>query len=462
MPLRKIESAGKWAAAEFGGVELGDARRTARVVEMAEALAQSPGGVLPGPLPTWAEMKAGYRLLENPAVTHARLQQPHWERTRQACQARGAYLLIEDTTALDFTTHWATAGLGQIGNDRGRGFHVHTTLALRIERWLSQEPVLNMLGLFWQQVWAREGAPKKGRESKAARWGRKRESERWAAALDQAGDSPPGTTWTLVADREADIAEVFIKARQHATDFIIRACQARALAAEEGDLFAVAARAPLRGELPIELRARPGQAARTATVQVRARELKVRGPWRPGGSLPAQTVNVIEIQEAQAPAGVEPLRWVLLTSWPCGTLEECLKVARAYGARWLIEEYHKALKSGTVVEQSQLTTAARLEALLALLALVAVRLLDLKLQARAEPEKAVTAETLGAEALAVLEAKHGRPKEGWTNRTLLVAIAKLGGFPARKGDGDPGWLTIWRGWQRLVLLIEGYSLRVAW
>jgi len=457
--LQKIETAGKWASAEFGGVELGDARRTARVVQMAEALAQTPGGALPGPLPSWAEMKAGYRLLESPVVTHARLQQPHWERTRQACQARGEYLLIEDTTSLDFTAHWGTQGLGRIGDDRGRGFYVHSTLALRIERWVTHEPVLNTLGLFWQQVWVRDDKPKKGRESKGARLGRKRESERWAAALAQAGDSPPGTRWTLVADREADIAEVFLKARRHATDFIIRACQPRAVEAEEGDVFAVAARAQLKGQFYIELRARPGQAARMATVQVRARELKVRGPWRPGGNLPAQTVNVIEIREVHAPAGVEPLHWVLLTSWPCGTLEECMKVARAYGARWLIEEYHKALKSGTGVEQSQLTTAARLEALLALLAIVAVRLLDLKLQARAEPEKSVSKGTLGAEAFAVLEAKHGRPKEGWTNRTLLVAIAKLGGFPGRKGDGDPGWLTIWRGWQRLVLLTEGYSLR---
>ena len=114
------------------------------------------------------------------------------------------------------------------------------------------------------------------------------------------------------------------------------------------------------------------------------------------------------------------------------------------------------------MEQSQLTTAGRLEAILALLAIVAMRLLALKLQARAEPEQPVPPDMLGAEAFAVLEAKHGRPKAGWANRTVLVAIAKLGGFPGRKGDGDPGWLTIWRGWQRLVLLTEGYSLRTEW
>ena len=457
--MRKIETAGKWAEAEFGGVNLGDARRTARIIKVAERLARSPGGTLPGPLPSWAEMKAAYRLLENPAVTHERLQQLHWERTRQDCAALGEYLLLEDTTQLDYTAHPETEGLGRIGDNRGRGFYVHTTLALRIEKWTAHEPSLNLLGLFWQQLWTRDDKPKKGREKKSARLERPRESQRWAAALDQSGDSPPGTQWTLVADREADIAEVLIETRRHATDFIIRACRPRAVVMESGDLFAAAAQAPVKGDFKIELRARPGQAARTARVQVRAREMTVRGPWRPGGALPDQVVNVIEIREMNPPKEAEALLWVLLTSWPCQTLEQCMKAARAYGARWLLEEYHKALKSGTGVEKSQLMTAAKLKALLGVLALVAVRLLDMKLQARVNPDKAVSPDTLGADAFAILAAKYGRPKAGWTNRATLVAIAKLGGFPGRKGDGDPGWQTIWRGWQRLVQLTEGYTLR---
>ena len=185
----------------------------------------------------------------------------------------------------------------------------------------------------------------------------------------------------------------------------------------------------------------------------------MRGPWRPGGALPDQVVNVIEIREMNPPKDAEALLWVLLVSWPCQTLEQCMKAARAYGARWLLEEYHKALKSGTGVEKSQLMTAAKLKALLGVLALVAVRLLDMKLQARVNPDKAVSPDTLGADAFAILAAKYGRPKAGWTNRATLVAIAKLGGFPGRKGDGDPGWQTIWRGWQRLVQLTEGYTLR---
>jgi hypothetical protein len=252
---------------------------------------------------------------------------------------------------------------------------------------------------------------------------------------------------------------VFEKVRMQGVDFIVRASQPRALMAEEGNLFEWAAGAPVKGRFEVSLRARPGQPARTVQVQVRARKVTFKGPFRPGKKMPPETMNVVEIKELNPPAESAPLHWVLLTSWPCETLAQCQKVAQAYAGRWLIEEYHKALKSGTGVEKSQLETAHRLQALLGILALVAVRLLGLKLAARAEPEKPIDTNLLGKEVIAVLEKKFGRPKDGWAQRATLVAIARLGGFLARKGDGDPGWLTIWRGWRRLVLLVEGYELK---
>ena len=456
--LMIVQSAERWAQEQFGDTQLGDVRRSARAVELAAKLAQSPGGTLPDPISKWSELKAAYRFLDTPDVTFDRLQQPHRSSTLEACSARGEYILIEDTTQLDYTSHECTTGLGRIGDDRGRGFHLHSTLAARIERWSQEhEPLLNVQGLLGQRIWVREDETRTGRVSKRQRLEGPRESDRWAEVFDSTGGPPPGVQWTHVADRESDIAEAFIKLRGHGVDFIIRASQPRALIAEEGNLFEVASRAPVKGRFEVPLRARPGQRARTATVQVRACGVMLRAPWRPNKKLPNQPVNVLEIKEVDPPPGTEPLHWVLLTSWPCQTLAQCRAVAQAYGARWLIEEYHKALKSGTGVEESQLQTAHRLQALLALLALVAVRLLGLKQAARVEPDAPVDPDLLGKEVYAVLEAKFGKPKEGWTQRSVLVCIARLGGFLARKGDGDPGWLTIWRGWRRLVLLVEGYS-----
>lgn len=126
-----------------------------------------------------------------------------------------------------------------------------------------------------------------------------------------------------------------------------------------------------------------------------------------------------------------------------------------YARRWLIEEYHKALKTGAQVEKSQLETAERLQALLGVLAGVAVRLLNTKQLARTEPHRAVASDTLGPEAIAILNVRFGKPKEGWTYQSLLVAIARLGGFVGRRGDGLPGWITLWRGMQRLMTMVEG-------
>jgi hypothetical protein len=151
----------------------------------------------------------------------------------------------------------------------------------------------------------------------------------------------------------------------------------------------------------------------------------------------------------------EPLHWVLLTSLPCATGAEAQRVVGRYTARWWIEEYHKALKSGAGVEASQLARADRLEPLIAVLAVVAVRLLSTKLLARSRPESGEAAASFGPTLLALLEQKLGPPKGGWTNQNLIRAVARVGGFIGRKSDGQPGWQTIWRGWQRLMWMREG-------
>ena len=210
----------------------------------------------------------------------------------------------------------------------------------------------------------------------------------------------------------------------------------------------------------MEVRARGSQPARTATVQLRSVRVDLDGPWRPGGwQAPLLDVGVVEVREVDVPAGVkEPLHWILLTSLPCGTWAEAQRVVGYYAARWWIEEYHKALKSGAGVEQSQLERADRLEPLIAVLAVVAVRLLSTKRLARSRPESSEAAESFGPEMLNLLEKKLGRPDGGWTNRNLIRSVARLGGFIGRKHDGEPGWQTIWRGWQRLMWMCEGANL----
>jgi len=449
----------EWAQNEFGFAEFGDARRSKRLVRIAAHLAAKPGGTLPQAFPDWAELKAAYRFFGQRGVSYERVVAPHVERTRGLCREPGEYLLIEDTTLLDYTDHPATEDLGVIGANAGRGFEVHSALAVRIESWtLEQKPEGVVVGLFDQQCSSPRPAPEG--ESRQERLKRPRKTQRWAAGIKGAGRPPTGSQWIYVADRESDFYEPLQTCREHGVDFVIRGYQDRRLTDEAGHLQEVLDQAPVLGQSTVEVRARGGQPARTAIVELRSVRVNLDGPWRPGGwREPLQDVGVVEVREVHAPEGVrEPLHWILLTSLACGTKAQAQRVVGIYTARWWVEEYHKALKSGAGVEESQLERGYRLESLIGVLAVVAVRLLSNKMLARSRPESFEASESFGPQMLAILEKKHGKPKGGWTNQNVLVATARLGGFLARKHDGMPGWQTIWRGWQRLIWMAEGINL----
>ncbi|HZM03150.1 MAG TPA: IS4 family transposase [Candidatus Saccharimonadales bacterium] len=445
----------QWAQNEFGFAQLGDQRRNKRLVNIAEHLAANPGGTLPQAFPEWAELKAAYRFFGQRGVSFERVLAPHLDRTRQACAQPGEYLLIEDTTILDYSSHYSAQGLGVIGDGRGRGFDLHSALAVRVEGWtLEQRPEGMLVGLFDQQCRTPRPAPKG--EKRGERLSRPRKSQTWAAAFKSAGSPPRGSQWIYIADRESDFYEPMHICQQHGVDSVIRASHNRRLAEEDGHLFAALAQAPVLGRSTVEVRSRGGQPARTAIVELRSVRVNLDGPWRPGGwQPPLPNMGAVEVREVDAPEGVtEPLHWILLTSMPCSTRTEAQRVVGRYAARWWIEEYHKALKTGAGVEESQLERADRLEPLIAVLAVVAVRLLSTKMLARSRPESFEAAMSFGPEMLAVLEKKLGKPQDGWNNRNVIVATARLGGFLARKHDGMPGWQTIWRGWQRLIWMCE--------
>ena len=451
---KTFDSAEQWAQEQFGAAQLGDRRRTRRLVGVARRLAEHPSGTLPGALPCWKELKGAYRLFSNQCVSYAAIMQSHSQQTLLDCCQPGEYLLIEDRSLLDYSTHRATQGLGRIGNDRGAGLLLHTTLAVRVEQQQDVAP-LGVVGLLGQSCWARTGDSARAKKERwRQRLSRSRESEHWAQVLQSLPPAPESVKWIYVADRESDIYEVFERCRSAGVDFVVRAQFARALAEEDRSVFEAVAAGPALGRFELALRTRGDALARTATLEARSCRVRLKGVWRPGGNRPDLELNALEIREVEA-APNSAVHWVLLTSLPCENLEQARRIASRYARRWLIEEYHKALKTGANVEASQLESAQALQALLGILAVVAVRLLNLKLGARSQPQQRICPQEIATEELSLLTAQFGEPKEGWTYNNTLVAIAKMGGFLARKGDGSPGWITIWRGWQRLSLMAQG-------
>jgi hypothetical protein len=456
--LTSLSSPADWAQMEFGFAQLGDQRRNKRLVKIGQALAANPGGTLPQAFPDWAELKAAYRFFGQSGATFENILTPHWERTQAACREPGEYLIIEDTTDLDYTDHHpATEDLGTIGDGSGRGFELHNALAVRVEAWnLEQRPEGVVVGLFGQRISTPRPKPKG--KKKQPRYTEPRKTQCWAECLALIASPPPGAQWIYVADRESDFYEPIELCLRKGIDFIIRAYHDRRLAGEQGGhLFEKLAQAPVLGDTTVEVRARKGEPARTAIVAARAVRVDLDGPWRPGGwRAPLRDIYAVEVFEVHTPEGVkEPLHWTLLTSLPCKTWAQVRRVIGRYTARWWVEEFHKALKTGAGVEDSQMERAYKLESLIAVLSVVAVRLLSTKFLARTRPESFEAAESFGPEMLGLLEKKLGKPKGGWTNVNVLIATARLGGFLARKRDGMPGWQTIWRGWHRLMWMAEG-------
>jgi len=195
--------AGPWVQTEFGFAQLGDPRRHQRLVKIAEPLAARPGGTLPQAFPGWAELKAAYRFSGQRGVSFQRVLAPHLERTRQAGRQPGEYLLSEDTTRLDYSAHARTEPLGLIG-DGGRGFELHSALAVRIESWnLRTTARRNPRGIIRSRMSL--SAARTGGRTRRQRLSRPRKSPTWAAGIKVAGPPPPGSRWIYVADRESDV-----------------------------------------------------------------------------------------------------------------------------------------------------------------------------------------------------------------------------------------------------------------
>ena len=175
MSITSLQPAAQWAQEEFAFADLGEARLNKRLVKVATNLAVAPGGTLPQAFPAWAELKAAYRFFDHPEVDFARVLHPHLARTRRACREPGEYLIIEDTSDLDFSRHRRTQDLGVIGDGNGRGFELHSALAVRVEGWtLEQRPEGQVVGLFDQQC--RRPSPAPRGESRGERFKRRRQS----------------------------------------------------------------------------------------------------------------------------------------------------------------------------------------------------------------------------------------------------------------------------------------------
>jgi transposase-like protein/transposase Tn5 family protein len=463
----------EWAEEQFGEAELGDVRRVDRAVMIAEAMAISPSASIPQLFARPYDVKAAYAFFRHWETTPDALQAGHRELTLEQMRRPGVYLQIEDTSDLSWSGSLPIRGLGPIGNSAQglQGFQLHSVLGVRwsaeAEAAGRRRPPVEVLGLCDQLYDVRRGRPEGEPSSSQARKYRDRASEVWTRAGRRIGPTPEGedVRWIRVCDRGADIYEQLIECKELGHGYRIRAAQDRAVLDPQtgrsaGQLFTWAREAPTLGAFDLEVRARAGQAARTARLSVSARRVLIRSPWRPGfspGKLEPVECTVVRVWEARPGREVtDPLEWFLLADEPIEGFEQALECALQYAARWIVEEFHKVLKSGLGAERLQLESAEALFSAISIKSVVAMRVLDLKERVRLIPDSPAEEASLSAEELEVLRAHTRKPVT--TVREVALAVGRMGGHLNRKGDGMPGWQTLSRGMEKLLLLVEGVRL----
>lgn len=453
---------GDWAEQEWGSAPLGDARLVQRLVTLGRDRYARPQASIPQTCGSRAKTKAAYRFFDHERATLQNLLAPHIESTIRRIAGEKIVLAIQDTTSINYSTHPATEHLGPIGSSPGGiiGLMLHGTLTVNTEG--------TPLGLIDAQCWARnpeEYGKKAKRHSLPIE---EKESYKWLKsfqAATKAAASCPDTTVVSVGDREADIYELFALADKtpKAPYLLVRARHDRKLAQEQGQLLEHLNCCPEVGIQEIVVPRRGSRPARTARLAIRYSKVMLSQPQRITSTAPLPIWAIIA-EEQQAPEGVEPLKWVLLTTAPTESFEDACERLAWYTQRWTIEVFHRTLKSGCLIENRQLGSANRLEACLAIDLVVAWRIHHLTKLGRETPDVpcSVYFEEAQWKALVTFVTKNPTPAEKPpTLREAIRMVAVLGGFLARKGDGEPGTQTLWLGLQRLDDITEMWKVMSA-
>ena len=449
---------------EMAGADLGDTRLSDRLSRIADCAMAAPDFGFPQMVESDAELEGIYRFLSNERVTAEAILAPHIEASLGRAASRGAVLVVHDTTSFEFGGTSRREGLGlMIGN--GQGFFAHVALAVAPD---ASRLALGVLGL---EHWRRT-TRKKSNGNKNTRKDGSRESLRWGRMLDavEAMRTERGFECIHVMDREADIIEVLLGARRLDARFVIRSTHDRALKDGEDHVRDRVASLTPRVRCEIEInsrsdRGRPGvvrkrhpkRTARKATLGIAGCTVALSPGPHHGKELPVR-INVVHVHEIDALSGEPAVDWLLYTSEPIETEAQLMAVVDAYRARWVIEEYFKALKTGCAIEKRQLESYRALTNVLALFIPVAWRLLVARSVARATPT-APARTILSDVQLRLLAHKLQLPTKPKTAEDATYALARLGGHLRR--NGPPGWQTLGRGLETLLAMQAGWRAAVA-
>lgn len=439
-----------WVEEEFGTVELYDSRLKSRLFSLARDFYGQPQAPIPQACESAAKTKAAYRFFENDKITMQTLLRAHVESTVERIKEHKIVLAVQDSSTLNYTAHPATEGLGPINTmkDGAVGLLLHDTMAFTEDG--------TPLGLLDAQCWARDPKDKGKSQRRKQLPIEQKESMKWLKSYRAAAEVQklcPETMLVSVGDRESDIYELFLEACKDpkGPKLLVRCDQSHNRKVDELHLWERMCNEPVAGYQKVRVPRKGSRPARDAKLEVRYAKLTLKPP-RSKDYKPV-TVWIVWAREIDYNAEVKsPLDWMLLSTVEVTTFEQAIERLQWYTKRWGIEVYHRTLKSGCKIKDRRLGTAHRLEACLAIDMVVAWRIHHLTKLGRETPDVPCTVFFEEAEWKALYTFKNKTfqlPEKEPSLREVMRMTASLGGFLGRKGDGEPGTITLWRGLQRL-------------
>lgn len=461
-------------AKEFEKSMLPDPRLCRRVMSLSDGWAAAPSKGIPQMARSAAELESTYRLLRNPRVTYRGIMQGHAKATAERARAAGTVLVIQDTTEMSFKGDAKRSGLGRLRGD-DQGFLAHCALAVDADG--SKRP----LGLLDLACWARTGPkrPRKANGSKrsGAECAKQRdgESARWAKMVESVSELVgPGASMIHVMDREGDSYRLLSALVENGRRFVIRVARDRCVIDEDDEpmnLSETLCRLDDVAEVEVPLSRRaaspmpgtrsthPPRRARAARLAFSAVAMELKRPQYLTNEPETLLLHFVHVREIEPPDGEEPVAWVLVTTEPIRTAADVTAIIEHYRARWLIEEFFKAVKTGCRMEQRQLESFDALTNALAIFIPIAWQMLALRHLARTVPEAPARAvlSDVQIDALAACPKSKLPPRP--SVRDALYAIAALGGHIKR--NGEPGWQTLARGMEQLNVFAAGWAAALA-
>ena len=447
---------------DFPHLDLGDIRRNERFVTIINNVTAQPGASIPRHSGSWYDTKATYEFFKNEQISLDELKKTM--QLYSAAQVMGAdhpsVLIIHDISNISYNELQAQ-GLGYLDNKEGRGILCYTSIAAT--------PTGLPLSLMYQHTWIRPleelGKADKRRQTAFE----DKESFRWYEGMKEVNKLLDSSIHKLhIADRAADVYELFFHAFEPGTDLLIRARQNRSLQDDTLLLWDSIARQPLATAITLEVPDKTGKKKRTATLEVRYHPVEVLRPATARkDSSESVTLTAIEVREISSgsssddAAEEELIHWKLLTTLSVNSLTEVWQCVKWYTFRWLIERFHYVLKSGTKIEELQLKSAQSLQKAIMVYSMAAFRVMQLVYAGRHYPGVSCEVVLTKAQWMTLYMLIHNSkqvPEEPPSLQDAVKWIGRLGGHLGRKGDGPPGLKTVWRGYQQLCAAASVYEL----